>query len=201
LKDYKFWNPNIIKSDKNNGDVELYNNELTPADSIDLYYNQLRRLLKTELLNCVQNADPIFFEKMVIDLLIAMGYGGKVVDAGQNTKKTNDEGIDGIIKEDILGLGNIYLQAKRYQDVNIVGRPAIQAFIGALAGKKARKGIFITTSSFAQNAVEYVKHLEYSVVLIDGEKLTDLMIDYGIGVLVKQTIEIKQLDGDYFDNY
>jgi restriction system protein len=125
----------------------------------------------------------------------------KLLMRDKTRKKTNDEGIDGIIKEDILSLGNIYLQAKRYQYVNIVGRPAIQAFIGDLAGKKARKGIFMTTSSFAQNAVEYVKHLEYSVVLIDGEKLTDLMIDYGIGVLVKQTIEIKQLDGDYFDNY
>ena len=128
-----------------------------------------------------------------------MGYGGSVKDAGEVTQPTNDGGIDGVIKEDKLGLDVIYLQAKRFDADNKVGRPDIQSFVGALEEKRAVKGVFITTSSFASTANDYVKNINKKVILIDGEQLAGLMIDYGVGVSTVDIYEIKRLDSDYFD--
>jgi restriction system protein len=201
LLEKKFWNSDLRDKSKPNTEVlqiDQTHSDATPEEIIDSSYWKLRELLKADLIEQVKKSSPVFFEKLVVDLLVAMGYGGSIEDAGSTTRLSNDEGIDGVIKEDILGLGNIYLQAKRYTEKS-VGRPEIQAFVGALAGKKAKKGVFITTSTFASGATDYAKNIEYSIVLIDGEKLTDYMIDFGIGVSIKQTIEIKRLDTDYFD--
>lgn len=141
---------------------------------------------------------PAFFERLVVNLLVRMGYGGSVTDAGRATRLTNDEGIDGIIKEDKLGLDFIYIQAKRWTDGS-VGRPEVQSFVGALDGKKANKGIFITTSVFAKSAEEYVKAISKKVILIDGQQLAEYMIDYNLGVSITQTFELKKVDNDYFE--
>jgi restriction system protein len=141
--------------------------------------------------------DPFRFEQLVIDLLVKMGYGGSRKEAARVTKASGDEGIDGIINEDRLGLGVIYVQAKRWQAE--VGRKEIQSFVGALAGKKAEKGIFITTSGFNKNAREYVKEVHQKVILINGERLADLMIEHEIGVSISQAYKIKKVDSDYFD--
>ena len=141
--------------------------------------------------------DPYRFEQLVVDLLFAMGYGGSREEAAKVTKKSGDEGIDGVINEDRLGLDVIYIQAKRWQDQ--VGRKEIQSFVGALAGKQAHKGVFITTSTYSQNAFEYAKSVPQKVVLIDGERLGSLMIEHNIGVSVARTLAIKKIDSDYFE--
>ena len=142
---------------------------------------------------------PSFFERLVVELLVKMGYGGSIKDAGKAIGKTGDEGIDGTIKEDKLGLDIIYIQAKRWKTGNIVGRPELQKFVGALAGQGAKKGIFITTSSFTKEAKEYSPKNETKIVLIDGERLTQLMIDYNLGCATQQVYEVKKMDSDYFD--
>jgi restriction system protein len=136
----------------------------------------------------------------VVELLVKMGYGGSIADAGKAVGKSGDEGIDGTIKEDKLGLDIIYIQAKRWQPGNVVGRPEIHKFVGALAGQGAKKGIFITTSSFTKDAIEYVPRNETKIVLIDGVQLAQLMIDYNLGVSLQQSYEIKRLDNDYFED-
>ena len=151
-----------------------------------------------DLLDTIKNCSPAFFEKLVIDLLTKMGYGGSLKDAGKGTKLTNDEGIDGIIKEDKLGLDFIYIQAKRW-DNQAVGRPDIQSFVGALDGQRANKGIFITTSRFADTATAYVKTISKKVILMDGEQLANYMIEYGLGVSSFATYELKKIDNDYFE--
>lgn len=133
-----------------------------------------------------------------MELLVKMGYGGSIKDAGRATRLTNDEGIDGIIKEDKLGLDFIYIQAKRWNS-QLVGRPEIQSFVGALDGQRANKGIFITTSSFSDNAIKYVKTISKKVILIDGEQLANFMIDYNLGVSTFATYELKKIDNDYFE--
>lgn len=173
--------------------------EKSPKEMLDDAYLRLRNALQQELLEKVRQSHWRFFEKLVVELLVKMGYGGSVKDAGQMTKPTNDEGIDGVIKEDKLGLDVIYLQAKRYEADKKVGRPDIQSFVGALEEKRAMKGVFITTSSFASTANDYVKNISKKVILIDGDQLAGLMIDYGIGVSTVDTYEIKRLDSDYFD--
>lgn len=170
----------------------------TPQELIDSAYQNIRSSLAQELLERIKGLTPIFFEKLVLDLLLKMGYGGSIKDAGRSTKLTNDEGIDGIIKEDKLGLDFIYIQAKRWTDTP-VGRPDIQSFVGALDGQRASKGIFITTSTFANTAREYVKTISKKVILIDGNELSEYMIDYGLGVSTIQTFEIKRIDSDYFE--
>ena len=140
---------------------------------------------------------PNLFERLVVDLLLKMGYGGSREDADQAIGKSGDEGIDGIINEYILGLDNIYIQAKRWD--NVVGRPEIQKFTGALAGQKAKKGVFITTSTFSKNAIVYAKSVDFKIILIDGVKLSNLMINHNVGVSVESTYEIKKIDSDYFD--
>jgi restriction system protein len=159
--------------------------------------NQIGDSLRTELLDQLLAIDPFRFEQIVIDLLFGMGYGGSREEAAQVTKKSGDEGIDGIINEDRLGLDVIYVQAKRWKDT--VGRKEIQSFVGALAGKQANKGIFITTSNFASTATEYAQAVTQKVILIDGPRLADLMIEHDIGVSTTRTIALKRIDSDYFE--
>lgn len=176
------------------------NQDETPLENIVHSFEILKKDACDELLNKILGQSFDFFEQLVVDLIVAMGYGGSVEDAGRATKKTNDEGVDGVIKEDKLGLDNIYLQAKRWQKANIVGRPEIQKFVGALAGQGARKGIFITTSSFTKDALEYKPRNDTSIVLIDGIKLVDLMYEYNIGVATERKFEVKRIDNDYFES-
>jgi restriction system protein len=168
----------------------------TPDELMDSAYQELRQNLAQELLERIKTASPAFFEQLVIELLVKMGYGGSLVDAGMAIGKTGDEGIDGIIKEDRLGLDAIYIQAKRWN--NTVGRPEIQQFVGALAGKGARKGIFITTSKFSEQAKSYLP-ANVKVVLIDGKQLAEYAIEVNLGVSVVSEYQIKRLDLDYFD--
>jgi restriction system protein len=170
----------------------------TPEEMLESSYLEIRRELAQELLIKIKQSSPSFFERVVVELLVRMGYGGSIKDAGQATQLTNDEGIDGIIKEDKLGLDVIYIQAKRWAS-QPVGRPDIQSFVGALDGKRANKGVFITTSRFVDNAREYVKSITKKVILIDGEQLANYMIDYGLGVSIVSTYDLKKIDNDYFD--
>ena len=173
-------------------------NEQTPEESFDKAYQQIRKSLSSELLNRVVELSPIFFERLVVELLVKMGYGGSIKDAGKAIGKSGDEGIDGIIKEDKLGLDIIYIQAKRWKLGNVVGRPELHKFVGALAGQGAKKGVFITTSNFTKEALEYTPKNETKIVLIDGEQLAQLMIDYSLGCTTQQIYELKKIDGDYF---
>lgn len=175
------------------------NTHSTPEEDLEDAYNAIRSALASELLEKVMGLSPQFFERLVIDLLVTMGYGGSVSDAGRAVGKSGDEGIDGIIKEDKLGLDIIYIQAKRWKPGTVVGRPEIQKFVGALAGQGAKKGIFITTSQFTKEAVDYNPKNETKIVLIDGDKLSQLMIDYNIGCSVQRTFELKKIDNDYFE--
>lgn len=172
--------------------------ESDPEEQVEKAYEALKQTLLSDLLEKIKTSSAQFFEKLVVDLMIAMGYGGSREDAGQATQYTNDGGIDGIIKEDALGLDNIYLQAKRYTD-NTVGRPEIQKFAGALDMKRAKKGVFITTSKFSSDAYEFVNMIEKKIVLIDGNRLAQLMIEYNLAVTTKQTYAIKAIDSDYFN--
>ncbi len=155
-------------------------NDQTPEEALETSYQRLKQDLAQEMLMRIKQAPPSFFEQTVVDLLVAMGYGGSRRDAGQAVGRTGDEGIDGIIKEDRLGLDTVLLQAKRWESA--VGRPVVQGFAGSLAGFHASKGIFITTSRFTDDARNYVQNLGMRIVLIDGEQLADLMIEYGVGV-------------------
>lgn len=170
--------------------------EKTPDDALAQAWRVLRANLESELLDEVKAASPEFFERLVIDLLVAMGYGGNRSEAGQAVGRSGDEGIDGIINEDVLGLDIIYLQAKRWEAP--VSRPEIQKFAGALQGQRARKGVFITTSSFTREAREYVIRIDPRIILIDGAKLTELMVDHDIGVSMIGTYPVKRVDSDYF---
>ena len=169
----------------------------TPQESIERGYQQIRKEVETEILNRVKSCSPDFFERLVVDLLLKMGYGGSRRDAGKAIGKSNDGGIDGIIKEDKLGLDIVYIQAKKW-DNTVVGRPEIQKFVGALHGQRARKGVFITTSRFSQEAKDYVAIIDSKIVLIDGQELAQLMIDNNVGVSTVSTYEIKKIDSDYF---
>lgn len=169
----------------------------TPEESIEYGYKGIRKSLEQEIISKLKSVTPTFFEKIVVELLVKMGYGGSIQDAGQAIGKSGDEGIDGIIKEDKLGLDVIYIQAKRWESV--IGRPEVQKFVGALAGQRAKKGVFITTSHFTKEATEYAGQMDTKIVLIDGEKLSQLMIDYNLGVSVQNTYEIKKIDSDYFE--
>ncbi|KNZ68663.1 Mrr restriction system protein [Thermincola ferriacetica] len=170
----------------------------TPEENLENAYQRIRKSLAQDLLNKVIGLPPAFFERLVVELLVKMGYGGSIKDAGKAIGKSGDEGIDGTIKEDKLGLDIIYIQAKRWQPGNVVGRPEIQKFVGALAGQGAKKGVFITTSSFTKEAIDYVQRINTKIVLIDGEYLADLMIDYDVGVTKSAVYEIKKIDSDYF---
>jgi restriction system protein len=168
----------------------------TPDDLLAASYQELRQALAQELLERIKRAPSEFFERVVIDLLVAMGYGGSQQDAAQAVGGSGDDGIDGIIKEDKLGLDFVYVQAKRWE--GSVSRPAIQAFAGSLEGRRARKGVFITTSTFTRDALEYVTRIEKRIVLVDGTQLTGHMIDHGVGVSDVATYHVKRVDTDYF---
>jgi restriction system protein len=170
--------------------------ESTPEEALEASFAKLQEGLATEILDSIMKCSAAFFERLVIDVIVKMGYGGSRREAGQAIGRAGDGGIDGIIKEDKLGLDIIYIQAKRWQGT--VGRPEIQKFAGALLGQKAKKGIFITTSSFSGDAVNYVKNLDSKIILIDGRHLADLMIEYNVGVNPVATYEIKKVDSDYF---
>lgn len=169
----------------------------TPEELFSQAYLRLRSNLELEILEQVKASSPIFFEHLVIDLLVAMGYGGSRQDAGRAIGRSGDGGIDGIIKEDKLGLDVIYVQAKRWEGK--VGRPEIQKFAGALQGQRANKGVFITTSSFSKEAEEYVSVISSKIILITGEQLAKLMVDHNVGVSTVSKFELKRIDSDYFD--
>lgn len=176
--------------------------EDTPQDTLEKAYAQINNALAEDLLVSIMEHTPAFFERLVVDLLLKMGYGSSFDDAGMVVGRSGDEGIDGIIREDKLGFSNIYIQAKRWDPESMtVGRPEIQKFVGALAGQGASKGLFITTAQFTKEAISYAdKQLAVKIVLVDGRQLTKLMIEYGIGVSVQSTYTIKKIDSDYFDD-
>jgi len=167
-------------------------------EAIESAYQQLRNQLTGDVLEQVRGVSWKFFERLVVDVLVKMGYGGSRKEAGQAFQQGGDEGIDGIIKEDRLGLDIIYVQAKRWRDGRTVGRPEIQKFAGALQGKRARKGVFITTSDFSKEALEYASLIDSKIILIDGERLAELMVEHGVGVTTTTSYEIKKIDLDYF---
>ncbi len=176
--------------------LTLPNEEKTPEELLEDGYLRLRDELASELLQAIKECSPAFFENLVVDLLVSMGYGGTRQDAGKAIGRTADGGVDGIIKEDRLGLDVIYLQAKRWEGT--VGRPEIQKFAGALQGQRAKKGVFITTSSFTKDALEFSDKIDSKLILIDGEQLSHLMIDFDIGVTHIVSYHLKRIDSDYF---
>jgi restriction system protein len=188
-----------IKEDDAITDDDNIPSNSTPEEILENSYLSIRKNLIQELLQKIKSSSPDFFESLVVELLVKMGYGGSIVDAGRSIGRAGDEGIDGIIKEDKLGLDVIYIQAKRWE--NVVGRPEIQKFVGALAGQGAKKGVFITTSRFTKEANEYQPKNETKIVLIDGEKLAELMIDYNLAVSTVNVFEIKRIDNDYFGDF
>lgn len=175
--------------------------ELTPQERLYQSYENIRQSVFEEILDTILSKSPRAFEDLVVKVLQRMGYGGQVKDSGKVTQYTNDGGIDGVIREDILGLGRIHIQAKRYARTKTVGREEIQRFVGALAVAQSNKGVFITTSSYSPGAREYAGSLHGStqLVLVDGQQLAEFIYDYGLGMQVEQTIEIKRLDGDFWD--
>jgi len=170
----------------------------TPSEALETAYKNLRDELADELLARLKKSSPSFFERVVVELLVKMGYGGSRTDAGKAIGKTGDGGIDGIIKEDKLGLDVVYIQAKRWEN-NPVGRPDVMQFAGALQAQKANKGIFITTSRFTDDARNYVSQIGSKIVLIDGEQLSSLMIEHDVGVSIVSMYPVKKIDTDYFD--
>ena len=196
IEDYReFRNRRKSTEDEPSPEPEIQNSQ-TPEELLENAYLQVRRQVESELLEQIMSSPPEFLERVVVDLVVKMGYGGSRTDAGKALGRSGDEGIDGIIKEDPLGLDIIYLQAKRWE--GSVGRPEIQKFAGALQGQRARKGIFITTSSFTADALEYVSRIETKIILIDGRHLSKLMFDHGVGVATASNYEVKRIDSDYF---
>ena len=206
LSEYKEWKNTFNKkghqeadvsdTDKNYPTDELETGK-TPEELLDYSYSQLKEELAIELIEKIKQCSSGFFERLVVDLLIKMGYGGSRKEAGKVIGKSGDGGIDGIINEDKLGLDSIYIQAKKWEGV--VGRPEIHKFIGALAGQGAKKGIFITTSYFTKEANEYQPKNDTKIVLIDGKKMAELMIEHGVGVATKIIYGVKKMDSDYFE--
>ena len=187
------------KTDEKYSIIEIDSDEssATPEEILESNYLKIRKNLALEILTKIKSSTPAFFENLVVELLVKMGYGGTIKEAGKSIGRSGDEGIDGIIKEDRLGLDIIYIQAKRWE--NVVGRPEIQKFVGALAGQGAKKGVFITTSRFTDEAKEYQPKNETKIVLIDGKQLADLMIDFDLAVSTTHTFTIKRIDNDYFE--
>jgi restriction system protein len=181
--------------------IENSSDESTPSETINLSFNAIKSKIYSEIIDTIIGKKPREFEKIVVALLQKMGYGGEVSDSGVVTKQSNDEGIDGIIKEDVLGFGRIYIQAKRYAVDNRIGREDLNKFVGALAVAQSNKGVFITTSSFNNNAVDYANRLGNgtTLVLIDGEQLAKYIYEYSFGMQTEQIIEIKKLDSDFWD--
>ena len=200
LEQYKsyseFRTPGNSKYEDNNFvSIEKIEKE-TPEEALEKVHQQLIEALSREILNTIQKCSPYFFEYLVVDLLVSMGYGGSRKEAGQAVGKSGDEGIDGIIKEDRLGLDVIYIQAKRWD--NVVGRPEIQKFASALLGQSAKKGIFITTSDFSKGAVDYVTRIDSKIILVNGSRLAELMIEHNVGITSVAKYEVKKIDSNYF---
>lgn len=172
----------------------------TPEEQIDAAHAVLTKALKADLLGRVVEQTPSFFERLIVELLVAMGYGGSQEDAARQLGRSGDGGVDGVIDEDRFGLDRIYVQAKRYGSGSVVGRPDVQGFVGSLVGFGANKGVFVTTSTFSKQALDYAKGLQQRVILIDGERLTELMVEFGVGVRTNRVIEIKRLDEDFFSD-
>ena len=170
----------------------------TPEEQIEAAYAALMTELREDLIARILQNSPTFFESVIIDLLVAMGYGGSRRAAATQLGRSGDGGVDGVINEDRLGLDRVYVQAKRYGVGSVVGRPEVQGFVGSLVGLGATKGVFVTTSTFSSHAAEFVRHLTQRVVLIDGRQLSDLMIEHGVGVRVSRALEFKRLDEDFF---
>ena len=202
LKEYDAFNefqttkePDNSENNKTEHNIQQ---SITPHELLESGYLSIKNELADELLSTIKNISPSKFEKLVIDLLVKMGYGGSIKEAATVVGKSGDEGIDGIIKEDKLGLDVIYIQAKKWDSVTI-GRPEIQKFAGALLGKKAKKGIFITTSTFTNEAKKYVTDIDAKIILLDGKQLTELMIENNLGVSTQDVYTIKRIDSDYFE--
>ena len=193
----KFSNSKKNGSTKSKEIKEIIEEEQTPEEMLEYAHQKLTNDLSQELIATIKVCSPIFFENLVIDLLLSMGYGGSRIDAGKAIGKSNDGGIDGIIKEDKLGLDIIYIQAKRWE--NTVPTREIRDFAGALLAKKAKKGVFITTSSFPKSAIEFVGQIEPKIVLIDGQRLGELLIEFNVGVSTQRSYQVKRMDSDYFE--
>jgi len=176
--------------------IEVNAEALTPIEQVQSGIERIHEEVATDLLTRLQGKEPGFFEQAVVDLLLAMGYGG-TTGTGNVTQLSNDGGIDGVIDQDILGLNRVYIQAKRYADGNTVGRPDLQAFVGALSGK-ADSGVFITTSRFSEGAQTYAENVPTRIILINGKRLTSLMIRYGVGVQARETYKVVEVDEDFF---
>lgn len=170
----------------------------TPEEVIEAAYKDIRAALSADLLDRILQNSPGFFERVIVDLLVAMGYGGSHRNASEHLGRSGDGGVDGVINEDVLGLDRVYVQAKRYALGNTVGRPEVQAFTGSLVGFGAAKGVFVTTSTFSREAVDFASRIPQRVILIDGKRLTGLMIEHGVGVRTSRAIEFKRLDEDFF---
>ncbi len=190
--------PEFIEFHKARGakEEEVEPSSETPEEMLQKSYESIRSDLAGQVVQRIASNSPQFFERLVVDLMVAMGYGGSRADAGKSIGGSGDEGIDGIIKEDRLGLDLVYLQAKRWEGT--VGRPEVQKFVGALHGKRAKKGVFITTGKFSDDATRYVETIDPKVILINGRMLAELMIDYGLGTTTTATFQIQRVDSDYF---
>lgn len=186
----------IIKEDSET--ILFEDHSRTPEELLQKAYKNIRNELVSQLLEKIKSNSPRFFEDLIVDLMVKMGYGGSRSDAGESLGRSGDEGIDGIIKEDRLGLDVIYLQAKKWD--GSVGRPELQKFVGALHGKRAKKGVFITTGLFTKDAIDYVKSIDPKVILIDGKRLAEYMIDFNLGTTTSSVYEIKKIDIDYFED-
>lgn len=178
--------------------TEVKPSTATPEEVVEAAYNAVRAALRADLMDRILQNSPSFFERVIVDLLVAMGYGGSHRNASEQLGKSGDGGVDGVINEDVLGLDRVYIQAKRYAPGSSVGRPEIQAFTGSLVGLGASKGVFVTTSTFSSQAVEFASRIPQRVILIDGKRLTELMIEHGVGVRSSRVLEFKRLDEDFF---
>ena len=170
----------------------------TPEEVVDAAYKALQAALRDELLGRILQNSPAFFEQLIVELLVAMGYGGSRLNAAEQLGKSGDGGVDGVINEDVLGLDRVYVQAKRHAPGSTIGRPEIQAFTGSLVGLGASKGVFVTTSAFSAQAIDFASRIPQRVVLINGKRLTELMVEHGVGVRISRTVEFKRLDEDFF---
>jgi restriction system protein len=179
--------------------LETGSTQSTPEEQIEKAFLAVQSALRADLLQRILQNSSTFFEELIIDLLVKMGYGGSRPDAATQLGRSGDGGVDGVINEDRLGLDRVYIQAKRYAEDNVVGRPAVQNFVGSLVGMGATKGVFVTTSKFSGEAAEFARHLQQRVILIGGRRLTELMIEHSVGVRLNRAIEFKKLDEDYFD--
>jgi restriction system protein len=199
--EYRNWRKqdNRDADDRDEGEAQGSASATTPLETIEHAIESIDHDLRASLLARIRKLDPVAFERLILALLVAMGYGGGRTEMARQTARSNDDGIDGVIKEDALGLDLVLIQAKRYNPPTMVGRPEMQSFVGSLAGNGTSKGIFVTTSSFNANARSYIDRVPNRIILIDGNELAQLMIDYNVGVRVTQTFELKDIDENVFE--